>query len=158
MAYTDEYKPNELWTKWEGVYEVSFISAITNTNFNNGNSAFIRGFICTYFLKEDTKKGYASIQFIADGEVAEQIAESGAQKGDIVHVIGKMSQKKETRYKDDKGNDVFVPTLRVTAYELADKRKTEIKPKYIPPQHKKSQEAPKASADDLVIIEDDLPF
>lgn len=155
-----EYPQNALWTKWEGVYEIAYIAPMIETNFNGQSGNFLRGFVATYWEKEGKRMGMASIQFTADGVIAEKINALSPKKGERAHIIGKMSQKKETRFKDDKGQDVYFPTLRVDSFELVNEFET-VKPdapkaqQPTKPQYQSKKEQPKA---ELVILDDDLPF
>lgn len=151
-----------------GTFEITHISDPVMTTYNNAPSRFIRGYVATYFTMKgsDQKKAFVSIQFVADGAIADEIVSLRLSKGDVVEVSGSLSQKKETRFKDDKGQDVFFPTIRVEKMVRVDEYNSDPRP--IPPKQNNyykpynpvpRKNPPPATTVNVEDIDaDDLPF
>jgi hypothetical protein len=153
-----EYAQNALWTKVEGVFEITNVGKLSQSSFGEGGYIFLFGAV--YFINEGKKQGFSTINMTADGALADKIDGLGLKNGERIHIVGTLGQKKENRFKDANGKDIYYSTIRLKSLELVTEFET-VKPDtpkaQQPPkqQYQTKKEQPKA---ELVILDDDLPF
>jgi len=143
-------KPDALWAKVEGVYELTYVSEPKSGQ----SGSFVPMFGAVYFIdKNDKKGGYSTINMTADDELVDTVKRLQLKKGDRIHITGTLGQRKETRFKSDKGEDIYTATIRLTSIALANVEQSE-QPRETPKPKPQSNNTPTLPE----IADDDLPF
>jgi len=142
-----------------GKAEITYIRPAIPTSFNGVVSTFVSGYVETYYMSNGQKKGRTSINFTADGTVAGHITDLCLKAGDTIQISGRLSTRKETRFKDNLGKDVYFSSIRLDKIELV----TDTSESFASnPGKSVSKSTPyydkKAEDQNLEILLDDLPF
>ncbi|MFA5366013.1 MAG: hypothetical protein WC325_12595 [Candidatus Bathyarchaeia archaeon] len=142
-----------------GKAEITYIRPAIPTSFNGMVSTFVSGYCETYYMSEGHKKGRININFTADGTVADHITDLGLKIGDTIQISGRLSSRKETRFKDNNGKDIYFSSIRLETVELVSDTTERFSSKPGKAVNKPTPYYDKKTEDqNFDVLLDDLPF